>query len=468
MWEARIRNLESRNPKCHMQRIVYIEVLGSIMENGLMIILLLLGTFPLYSQKYDSLKDSWDKIIISDSYGGWSYFNNGFEVKKVNEEFCLTNKSDSVIGKINPGVLKDFFESLTNEDGIAKDPLKVFGRDSIWLINNAEKLWFTYLGDRNEPPEVDTLAIKIIKDYSRVKRLVWSIQGSHWTDDYPFTSVAIIKNQDTLVIESFGQYPFMMPWIVKGRAIYNSGIPSSIAKILPENIKTNRSRLAGERFEHYLVERIYETFIEEYREYFRAKSKYPRQFSTLEKHYRIEDAELTDMTSIEWGGFMSAPCLELVLKSKKLPENISLNVVYGRRIKLHSVRPIIKQEAKLIKRLSNNRIYQYTAGHSHAIGEIHFVNRKSLSGEAKRNFKKDLKDNGVKKNMFRGKFRHAIFYELTDRQNERNSFSRWIFLKDGTLILWEINGDFLMDLNPEIVKEKGYVCRVITSREWEK
>jgi len=210
---------------------------GRNYENVSVTILLLLVTLSLYSQNYDSLKSSWDKIIILDSYSGWSHFNNDLEIKKVGEELYLTDRRDSVIRKIDPRVLNDFFESLTNEKVIAKDPLKVFGKDSTWLINNAEKLWFTYLGDKNEPPEVDAFAIKIIKDYNKVKKYVWSIQGSHWTDDYPFTSVSIIKNKDTLFVQPFGQYPFMMPWTVKGKTIYNSRISTSIAQILPENIK---------------------------------------------------------------------------------------------------------------------------------------------------------------------------------------------------------------------------------------
>ncbi len=318
------------------------------MKNVSLTILLLLRTLSLYSQNYDSLKDSWDRILISDSYGGWSHFNNNFEIKKVDEELYLIDKSDSVIRKVEPQVMNDFFGSLSNENGVAEDPLKVFGKDSTWLINNAEKLWFMYLGDKNEPPEVDTFAIKIIKNYSKVKRLVWSIQGSHWTDDYPFTSVSIIKNKDTLFVHSFGQYPFMMPWRIKGNTIYNSGIPKAVAKILPDNIKSNRSRLVGERFDNYLVDRIYKSFIEEYRDYVQAKTKYPRQFSTLEQHYRVEEAQLAYMGSIEWGGFTAAPCLELVLKSEELPKNISFSVIYGRRIKLHPVKTIIKKQKKMI------------------------------------------------------------------------------------------------------------------------
>jgi hypothetical protein len=428
-------------------------------------VLLLFCTFSLYPQTFDLHKDSWERIIISDSYAGWSHFNNQFEIKRIHGELILTNARDSTIGKINQGTLDKFFESLKNEEDISKDPLKIFGKDSIWLIDNAEKIWFSYLGDKNEPSEIDSFAINTAKDYGKIKRVVWGIQGFNWTDDYPFTSVLILNGSDTLRIHSSGQYPFMMPWNVKGKAIYNSVIPSTISNILPWNIRSNRFRLSGERFDFYLMDRIYKSFIEDYRDHFIAKLRYPNQFAILEQYYRISNAKLADMGSIEWGGFISAPCLKMQLKSKEFPDNISFSVILGRRIKLHSVRPIIKKQNGLKSQIVKNHVYQYTIKNPSTTGKIHFVNKRSLSGQAKRNFKNDLKDNGMKRNMFMGRYRNAVFYELTEDRDNAQSFSRWIFLKDGTTILWEIQGNYLMDFKSDIVKEKGYICRVITDND---
>jgi hypothetical protein len=260
----------------------------------------------------------------------------------------------------------------------------------------------------------------------------------------------------------------MMPWNVNGKAIYNSGIPTSLSEILPRNIKSNKARLNGQRFDYYLIDRIYNSLIDDYRDHIVAKIKYPKQFHVLEKHYKIDDARLSYMASIEWGGSFGAPCLELIMNSKALPDNVAFSVIYGRRIKLHSVKPLIRKERKVMNRLSDNRVYQYTFKNPNARGEIHFVNRKSLSGEAKRAFMSDVKHNRMKKAMFRGRFRHAIFYELTEDRSKSTSFSRWIFLNDGTIVLWQLNGTFVTDLNSEITKEQGYVCRIVTSRDWNK
>lgn len=431
-------------------------------------LLLLVVTLSSYCQNYDSIKDSWDKIIIIDSYVGWSHFRNEFEIKRSNNELVLVDKNDSVLNRINKSILDKFFNSLTNEKAIAQDPLKIFGKDSTWLKVNAEKLWFAYLKDKDEPAEIDSFAIGKIKDYQTVKRVVWSIQGAHWTDDYPRTSIQIIRKGDTLRVQSNGQYPYMIPWIVNKKTIFNSGISTSVSDILPLGIESNRNRLGGDRFDYYLIDKVYDSFIRDYRNYFSVKQRYPRQFSTLQRYFTIDNAELSDMVSIEWGGFLIAPCLELILKSNELPDNISFSVVFGRRIKLHSIRPIIRKQRNLINQLSTNPVYQYTLRNPKATGEIHFVNRKSLSGQAKRNFKSDLTDNGMKKSKFRGRYRKAIFYELTEKSDQGSSFSRWILLKDGTSILWEINGKFLMNLNPEVVTKQGYVCRVITNEDWNK
>jgi hypothetical protein len=421
-----------------------------------------------HSQHYDSLKNTWDRILISDVHGGWSSFENHYEIKRLNDEMILTGSNDSILSRVGKDMLNRFFESLTNDKGISKDPLKIFKRDSVWLISNAKELWLSFLRNENEPPEVDSLAINTIKDYQKIKNIVWSIQGSAWTDDYPMVSVSIIKNTDTLTLFSFGQYPFMLPWNVNGANVFNIGISTALAEMLPKKARSNKLRLSGVQFDDYLISKIFDAYIEEHSDYVRVRNKYPRQFLTIEKQYKISKASLRDMGSIEWGGLISGNCLDITLSKKYLPRNISFSVILGRRIILHSVKPIMKKGDKLIDRLSQNPIYKYTIETPNSLGEIHFVNRKSLSREAKRNFISDVKDRGIKVSTFRGRFRHAIFYELSENRGEAKSFSRWIILRDGANILWEIRGNFLMNLHPDIAKENGYVCRIVPNNEWRK
>jgi hypothetical protein len=161
------------------------------------------------------------------------------------------------------------------------------------------------------------------------------------------------------------------------------------------------------------------------------------------------------MSSIEWGGWLPSPFLELMLTDTAMPKNIKFSVVLGRRGKLHSTAPLLRKKEKLIQQLEDNPVYQYTTQNKNSYGEIHFVNRRSLSGIAKRTFLEDVKERGLKKSRFRRRLNEAIFYELEEARGEKRGYSRWIFLKDGTLILWQFNGDYLMNLPSEFIAEKG-------------
>ncbi|MCT4586230.1 MAG: hypothetical protein N4A71_00255 [Carboxylicivirga sp.] len=336
--------------------------------------------------------------------------------------------------------------------------------DSTWLINNAERLWNDF-DKRIESPEIDLIAISTIKDYSKIKRSVWSLQGSRWTDYYPFMSVNVIKGLDTLTISSFGQYPFMLPWNVSGKKIYNSAISILISRLLPDNQESNKSRLIGNGFNHYLIERIYDSYIEDNVEFAKAKNRYEKQFRYIEKDFEIKHAEMSYMASIEWGGWFGRPCLELLLIDSTISNQIQFSTIFSRHNIFHSPKSIIRNKEKLIGRLKDNPVYNYTLNCENCIGEIHWVQSKSLSGQAKRNFLRDVKENGLSKENFRGKFKNAVFFELTEHRDSKRSFSRWIFFKDGTIVLWELRGDYLMNQPDNITKHKGYICRVMTPKE---
>ncbi|AHM59341.1 hypothetical protein D770_05370 [Flammeovirgaceae bacterium 311] len=428
------------------------------------ILLLLTSSFVCYSQGKESIISNWDKIILQDSYWGWGQYGNEFQLHRENYLLTSTNHEDSLTRSINPELINELLGSLKSDTLIQYDPLRMFGRDSLWLIHNAQQLWISYLGKRDESAEIDSIAVNTIRNYEKVKMAAWRMQGSHWTDDYPFTHLAVISGDDTLHIYSEGQYPYMMPWKVADQYVYNARIPSLIAQLLPDNLKTNKSRLAGERFEYFLIDKIHGQ-IRDSIQFIKAKRRYPRKFDILKRKFSILDAQLTTMSSIEWGGWFGSPCLELELRDKRQPKNIKISVVLGRRGKLHSIRPFLSKWESLIQQLNDNPVYRYTVQHETSYGEIHFVNRRSLSGEAKRAFLEDVKEKGQKKGNFRGRLKGAIFYELEEAMGEKRSFSRWIFLKDGTLVLWQFNGGFLMNLPSEIIAEKGYVCRIISAED---
>jgi hypothetical protein len=426
-----------------------------------------LGVFSLKAQTDSAQIVNWDKIIIQDSYGGWYSYNNIFQIDRVNLALTTIEKPDSIIKIIEKNLIDELFNSLKSPEHLTNDPLLIFGKDSLWLIDNAEQLWKEYKKEKKTTKEIDSIAINAIKDYKNVKKIVRSLQGSHWTDDYPFTGVSIITGLDTtLVTSSVGQYPFMTPWLGNNGFIYNHNIPRIIGEILPNNIKSNKYRLLGKNFNHHLIDKIYRSYIRDKEEFIIAKNKYPNRFKSLSNHFEVIDAELTMMSSIEWGGFlMGANCLEIYLKDSTVSNNIQFSTVFGRRIFLHPTKPLIRKKEKILERLKGNPVYEYCIKTENCLGEIHFVNHKSLSNEAKRAFLSDVKDNGLNKSKYKRRFKNAIFFELSEFRDNKRSFSRWIFLNDGTLILWQLNGKYLMDLPENYSKNNGYICKQIKRSE---
>ena len=226
---------------------------------------------------FNQFKD-WDRFIIIDAYGGWSHYNNEFHIDRNTLFLYPANNSDSIIKNVAPELIEELFNSFTNDKEILTDPLKVFGKDSLWLLDNAEYLWNEYNNGKGQSKEIDSIAINTLKDYQKVKKVVWALQGSHWTDDYPFSQISIIKGQDTLFVNSYGQYPFMMPWSIDGKPTYNSKIPIIIGEILPDRIKSNKQRLLGKNFNYHLVENVYRRYIENEVEFVKATNKYPGRF----------------------------------------------------------------------------------------------------------------------------------------------------------------------------------------------
>ncbi len=169
------------------------------------LIALIINITIVCGQQYTSWINNWEKILISDSYGGWSHYNNEYQI--LSEDFNLKylNQKDSILKQISCDIIDSIILSLKNNKELINDPLVMFNLDSAWLTNNAEDLWYQYNNYKKELPEISSIAINTLKNYSKIKPSLYYIQGSHWTDDYPFVAINIIKGADTLSITSAGQ-----------------------------------------------------------------------------------------------------------------------------------------------------------------------------------------------------------------------------------------------------------------------
>ncbi|WP_291287505.1 hypothetical protein [Flavobacterium sp.] len=427
------------------------------------VVLFLVGIQILIGQSNNDTLGDWDKIIIRDTYGGWSNFENNFQIKR--EDFLLTSleKPNSIIKKIDSKLVFEIVRLIKrpNDSASFGKPLISFGRDSLWLVDNAENLWKEYTKDRERPHGIDSIAIRTIQDYKKANQAASFLEGSQGTDDYPLTVVSVIKENDTLSGYAFGQHPYMLPWNIKKRKVYDSRISELVGAILPDKVPSNKERLSGVNFNNALVRKIYDSFLAEKENYLEAKNTFPRTFKALEKEFEITKAEIVDMSSIEWGGRLGKECLEMSLKDSIISKKIEFYTISGVKELLTSKRSIIYKKHHLIHLLKANPIYQYVLNCENCLGEIHWVKSKSLSKEAKNNFKKYLKKNGMDKSKYDGNYKDAVFFELTEYRNSEKSFSRWIFLKNGTLILWQLRGGFLMNFPKSFSENQGYICKEI-------
>ncbi|WP_269237596.1 hypothetical protein [Flavobacterium flavigenum] len=415
-------------------------------------------------KKINCIVSDWDKIIIQDLHFGWSHFENNFQINKQNFSLTPLGRTDSIIKKIDPVLVCEIVELIrkTNDSTSFQKPLLSFGRDSLWLIKNAENLWKEYTKREKTLKEIDSIAINTIKDYKKANLAASSLEGAKGTDDYPLIIISVIKEKDTLSAYTIGQYPYMLPWNIRNRKVYDSKISELIAEILPDKIPTNKERLNGGNFNNAFIAGIYRAFLGDKINYLEARNKFPRTFRVLKKEFEITKAEIMDMSSIEWGGDYGRVCLEMYLRDLKISENIQFNTISGVNELLSSKRSIIYKKDYLINLLKHNPVYKYTLNCDTCLGEIHWVKSKSVSKKAKNNFKRDLEKNGIDKNKYDSQYKDAIFFELTEnRDSEQKSFSRWIFLKDGTIVLWQLRGSFLMNFSKDFMEEQGYICKEI-------
>ena len=426
----------------------------------LIIVFTFFGILSCYSQIDYWL---WDKIIINDLKGGWTSWDNKYQIDRLTLNLSKVGEEDTIIGKIDSTLIIDLFNSLNTTLESNQDPLLMFGKDSTWLINNAEKLWYEYLENQNEKAKIDSIAIQKLRNYNSYKKIIMKMQGTSWTDDYPLVDLIIINKNDTSYFQTFGQHQFMLPWYGTNGTIYNSNLSKTIGNILPINNNSNKYRLTGNYFNNSLIYNIYKNYIETEIETERAKSKYKLGFKKIGKHFQIESAEIVYMSSLEWGGEYGAKCLELNLSDSSISENIQFSTVFGRHILRHPLSPIIRKKNQLINQLKDNPVFNYCIKNDSCLGEIHLVNHKSLSGKAKRNFLEDVK----KKNqdLYKGKFKKAIFFELSENRSGDRSFSRWIFFKNGSIVLWQLNGPFLMNLSNSNSLGNGYICKPMDINE---
>lgn len=129
---------------------------------------------------------------------------------------------------------------------ITSVPLKKLNIDSIWLDNNAERLWENYYHKKG----YNKRCIKCLKDYEKIYNASRSVLFGH-SSNIIYCSIELINSKDTVLFSSRNSAPFMLPWLIEGGIpIYNPKISIIIAKLLPGYHHSLRKLLSGKDFDN--------------------------------------------------------------------------------------------------------------------------------------------------------------------------------------------------------------------------
>jgi hypothetical protein len=414
-------------------------------------------------------KDNWTNIAVVNNFVNWKdSVKESYSIKKLDGKYYSFNDTNLVLKNVVDSIATLVFSSLDNNFDI-NDPLKMFNRDSAWIVDNSENLWSQYKIESGLliKPKYDSIAIGVLNNYTITKNLISKLTGNGFYNNKKspnYVSVLFYNESDTLIIETTSRYCYMLPFEVNNKPVYNANLSNAISLFIDYEGWKNKYLMKGIAFDYFLIENIYYSFIEDEIEFKQVKDKYPKQLIKLSNKFQVEYAEASMLGSIEFGGNMGRNCLELILKDSIISKNIRFTPIFGRRVVLHSITPLLKSKEKIIHQIESNPIYQYAKSNNVTM-DIHFVNSKSLSNTAKRNFIEDAKKANLKSEVYSGKFKDAVFITLWETRHEERSSSRWILLKNGTNILWDFTGKFLMNLPKEDLKEQGYVCKPISNEK---
>lgn len=416
-----------------------------------------------------TLIEDWNKVVIIDKKETQPSFDRRYEINR--EEAVLRESvPDTIIKTIDTDLIESILKVAEKEALPAKDPLEIYGADTNWFKANVDSLWFD-LKEKSGLDELqileeedDEVVLSILNDYEIYKEDLDDLEHLNDWREVELT-MAIMSETDTVVISNGGSFVYLLPWKMQGKEIYNTELSVLIAQLLPENrYFSNYQSLLESEFYPRLLTTIFDYYIYGETEFRKAKRRFPFKFWRLKRKFDIKGGNYALMSSIEWANdfFLVQHCVEVVLHEEGLPKNIDYTSLFGCRLYfMHPVGPFLRKRKRILKRLEQNPIYHYIASQDSCFGSIHFVNRRSFSPIAKKSFKEDLRDNTIDVKKYRGRLRKAIFFDNYEYVDGETSFTRWLFLKDGTTILWQNKGDNLLNVKEEHIPPEGYNCKEI-------
>jgi hypothetical protein len=202
-----------------------------------------LNNTPLLDKlKITKNKDSLVNMINSVGASRHSWYSSRVKLENIG--------TATEIGEIE----KDKIQALVNAITVKRESyinfiLANLDIDSAWLESNAARLWELYKPKESKiSAKAKEYCIKCLKNFKYAQHSSYAIQERFGTSDYPYVEIKLICKRDTLIINTRGQLPFMLPWNMNNKyESYNPNIAIALADILPYDEYSNRDRLLGSK-----------------------------------------------------------------------------------------------------------------------------------------------------------------------------------------------------------------------------
>jgi hypothetical protein len=174
-----------------------------------------------------------------------------------NWQLLQTGIQNRVIDTIATEIIDSIIYLINHPTGFS-GVTRYLGIDSVWHANNKDQLkenWITSLGGSHKDKIEMEYGLYLLDDWRRFYELLASTLLQTNTSDYSNMVIAFENSYDTLMLNSYGQEYFQIPWKHGTTYVnYNPALSVLISGILPNDIVINKNQLNPKMSE--LIERV--------------------------------------------------------------------------------------------------------------------------------------------------------------------------------------------------------------------
>ena len=424
------------------------------------------------SQDLDSLEKDWYFMMLS--YGNVKDFHH-FDLD--HKKLELRIESDSVKRKVtlDSSEIHAFFESLKkvlNEK--TSNPITDAKYDK-WSEEKAAQIWYDYSNyqfDRRS----NEIAIAILQDFNWLDNRNALIIEERHHQKRKHLSFNIYSEEQTIRLESRTPFKqFELEYKSADTIIYSDKLLAALEDLF--QFKDSSS------FETTSIEKIQVNYAFEVKikdsinNYWLHEILDEKEFNFLTNRVFIQNPVICSKETIDWGKRNAVR----FLTPSTFHGNIWYSLIFAypnleKYISGYEPKDFFSERTRYKRRLDEkfldkNQVIEYCQKNFQSKGIIHYVRNRSFSFKARRDFKSDFKASGQDKHLYKGKLKHAILFELQEGEHndlqyheKLKNVSYWVFLEDGTIILWQSSGDKIMNFPQEFVN--GTNCKVISKEDF--